>query len=108
MLGSLLIPQIEKSIKKDYGKTVFSFIPNTAETSFYGLIERAKKYNPRIEKIAVKDAKLRTFISADKGREDLVAHVYDITYGVIQNSRIFRLCRSGVYWVYVSVTQTNM
>ena len=86
MLGSLLIPQIEKSIKKDYSNTVFSFIPNTAETSFYGLIERAKKNNPRIEKIAIKDAKLRTFISADKGREDLVAHVYDITYGIIQNS----------------------
>ncbi len=86
MLGSLLIPQIEKSIKKDYGKTVFSFIPNTAETSFYGLIEKAKKHNPRIEKIAIKDAKLRTFISEDKGREDLVAHVYDITYGVVKNS----------------------
>ena len=86
MLGSLLIPQIEKSIKKDYSNTVFSFIPNTAETSFYGLIERAKKHNPRIEKIAIKDAKLRTFISADKGREDLVAHIYDITYGIIESS----------------------
>ena len=86
MLGNLLIHQIEKSIKKDYSNTVFSFIPNTAETSFYGLIERAKKNNPRIEKIAIKDAKLRTFISADKGREDLVAHVYDITYGVIKSS----------------------
>ena len=86
MLGSLLIPQIEKSIKKDYLNTVFSFIPNTAETSFYGLIEKAKKNNPRVEKIAIKDAKLRTFISADKGREDLVAHVYDITYGVIKSS----------------------
>ena len=86
MLGSLLIPQIEKSIKKDYGKTVFSFIPNTAETSFYGLVEKAKKHNPRIEKIAIKDAKLRTFISEDKGREDLVAHVYDITYGIIKSS----------------------
>ena len=86
MLGSLLIPQIEKSIKKDYKNTVFSFIPNTAETSFYGLLEKAKKKNPRVEKIAIKDAKLRTFIAADKGREDLVAHVYDITYGVIKNS----------------------
>ena len=86
MLGSLLIPQIEKSIKKDYKNTVFSFIPNTAETSFYGLLEKAKKNNPRVEKIAIKDAKLRTFIAADKGREDLVAHVYDITYGVIKNS----------------------
>ena len=86
MLGSLLISQVEKSIKKDYSNTVFSFIPNTAETSFYGLIEKAKKHNPRIEKIAIKDAKLRTFISEDKGREDLVAHVYDITYGVIKTS----------------------
>ena len=86
MLGSLLISQVEKSIKKDYSNTVFSFIPNTAETSFYGLIEKAKKHNPRIEKIAIKDAKLRTFISEDKGREDLVAHVYDITYGVVKTS----------------------
>ena len=84
MLGSLLMSQIEESIKKDYLNTVFSFIPNTAETSFYGLVEKAKKHNPRIEKIAVKDAKLRTFISEDKGREDLVAHVYDITYGIIK------------------------
>jgi amidophosphoribosyltransferase len=86
MLGSLLISQVEKSIKKDYSNTVFSFIPNTAETSFYGLIEKAKKHNPRIEKIAIKDAKLRTIISEDKGREDLVAHVYDITYGVVKTS----------------------
>ena len=86
MLGSLLVSQVEKSIKKDYKNTVFSFIPNTAETSFYGLIEKAKKHNPRIEKIAIKDAKLRTFIAEDKGREDLVAHVYDITYGVIKAS----------------------
>ncbi len=85
-LGGLLIPQVEKSIKKDYKNTVFSFIPNTAETSFYGLLEKANKNNPRVEKIAIKDAKLRTFIAADKGREDLVAHVYDITYGVIKSS----------------------
>ena len=86
LLGNLLIPQVEKSIKKDYKNTVFSFIPNTAETSFYGLLEKANKNNPRVEKIAIKDAKLRTFIAADKGREDLVAHVYDITYGIIKNS----------------------
>ncbi len=86
LLGNLLIPQVEKSIKKDYENTVFSFIPNTAETSFYGLLEKANKNNPRVEKIAIKDAKLRTFIAADKGREDLVAHVYDITYGIIKNS----------------------
>ena len=86
LLGNLLVPQVEKSIKKDYKNTVFSFIPNTAETSFYGLLEKANKNNPRVEKIAIKDAKLRTFIAADKGREDLVAHVYDITYGIIKNS----------------------
>ena len=86
LLGNFLIPQVEKSIKKDYKNTVFSFIPNTAETSFYGLLEKANKNNPRVEKIAIKDAKLRTFIAADKGREDLVAHVYDITYGVLKNS----------------------
>ena len=86
LLGNFLIPQVEKSIKKDYKNTVFSFIPNTAETSFYGLLEKANKNNPRVEKIAIKDAKLRTFIAADKRREDLVAHVYDITYGVIKNS----------------------
>ena len=50
------------------------------------MLEKANKNNPRVEKIAIKDAKLRTFIAADKGREDLVAHVYDITYGVIKNS----------------------
>ncbi|MBT57741.1 MAG: amidophosphoribosyltransferase [Flavobacteriaceae bacterium] len=84
-LGSRLFPQVRDAIKSDFKNTVFSFIPNTAETSFYGLLSRAKRYNPRIEKIAIKDAKLRTFISEDKGREDLVAHVYDITYGVISN-----------------------
>ena len=50
------------------------------------MLEKANKNNPRVEKIAIKDAKLRTFIAADKGREDLVAHVYDITYGIIKNS----------------------
>jgi len=84
-LGSRLFPQVKDAIKSDFKNTVFSFIPNTAETSFYGLLSRAKRYNPRIEKIAIKDAKLRTFISEDKGRDDLVAHVYDITYGVISN-----------------------
>lgn len=92
--------------------TVFSFIPNTAETSFYGLIgavqdhvratlrEELFKTNtpdseafskllelkPRIEKIAIKDAKLRTFITEDSDRDDLVAHVYDVTYGVVKPS----------------------
>ena len=84
-LGSRLFPQVRDAIKSDFKNTVFSFIPNTAETSFYGLLSRAKSHNPRVEKIAIKDAKLRTFISEDKGRDDLVAHVYDITYGVISN-----------------------
>ncbi len=84
-LGSRLFPQVRDAIKSDFKSTVFSFIPNTAETSFYGLLSRAKSHNPRVEKIAIKDAKLRTFISEDKGRDDLVAHVYDITYGVISN-----------------------
>ena len=109
-LGRLLFPQIQKSIDNDLENTVFSFIPNTAETSFYGLLGAVqdnivqllkdsmqnKKYlqngeleklfslRPRIEKIAIKDAKLRTFITEDASRDDLVAHVYDVTYGVIK------------------------
>tara|TARA_B100001758_G_scaffold16850_1_gene12064 strand:- start:102 stop:950 length:849 start_codon:yes stop_codon:yes gene_type:complete len=99
-----------KSINNDIENTVFSFIPNTAETSFYGLIESVQNYivdqlnkkikkgdvekngelnkllslRPRVEKIAIKDAKLRTFITEDTQREDLVGHVYDVTYGVIK------------------------
>ncbi len=109
-LGRLLFPQIQKSIDNDLKNTVFSFIPNTAETSFYGLLgavqdnivqllkdsmqnkkhlqngelEKLFSLRPRIEKIAIKDAKLRTFITEDASREDLVAHVYDVTYGVIK------------------------
>ena len=107
-LGSFLFPKVLKSIKSDLKNTVFSYIPNTAETSFYGLIGAVqdhlknkinkelkkdiinKEYiknifnlRPRIEKIAIKDAKLRTFISSDNTRDDLVAHVYDVTYGVV-------------------------
>jgi amidophosphoribosyltransferase len=111
-LGRLLFPQIQKAISNDLENTVFSFIPNTAETSFYGLLGAVQDYivrslseaiknednlkngnlkkllslRPRIEKIAIKDAKLRTFITEDAGRNDLVAHVYDITYGVIKPS----------------------
>ena len=111
-LGRLLFPQIQKAISNDLENTVFSFIPNTAETSFYGLLgavqdnivrslseaitteDNLKNGNlkqllflrPRIEKIAIKDAKLRTFITEDASRNDLVAHVYDITYGVIKSS----------------------
>tara|TARA_A100001015_G_scaffold314979_1_gene425720 strand:+ start:1117 stop:3015 length:1899 start_codon:yes stop_codon:yes gene_type:complete len=111
-LGKALFPQVHKSIKGDLENTVFSFIPNTAETSFYGMIgavqDHVKKIlteklnnskgpdiekiikmlnlKPRIEKIAIKDAKLRTFITEDNNREDLVAHVYDITYGVVRKT----------------------
>ena len=111
-LGRLLFPQIQKAISNDLENTVFSFIPNTAETSFYGLLgavqdnivkslseainnednlkngnlKKLLSLRPRIEKIAIKDAKLRTFITEDASRDDLVAHVYDITYGVIKPS----------------------
>lgn len=110
-LGKLLFPQILKSINFDLKRTVFSYIPNTAETSFLGMIREAQNYlnrlkeerifalgseltskslneildvRPRIEKVAIKDAKLRTFITQDSSRDDLVAHVYDITYGSVE------------------------
>ena len=111
-LGRLLFPQIQKVINNDLENTVFSFIPNTAETSFYGLLSAVQddivqslkntilnedslkngelhklfSLRPRIEKIAIKDAKLRTFITEDASRDDLVAHVYDVTYGVIKST----------------------
>ena len=110
MLGKLLFPQILKSIENDIKRTVFSYIPNTAETSFFGMVKEAQNYlnkrkeeqilsigtkitseqlheilevRPRIEKVAIKDAKLRTFITQDSSRDDLVAHVYDISYGSV-------------------------
>jgi len=110
-LGKLLMPKVLKEIQHDTENTVFSFIPNTAETSFYGMLEAAqdelnnqknaailnegvgltdKKLKEilslkiRTEKIAIKDVKLRTFITEDSSRDDLVAHVYDVTYGVIK------------------------
>ncbi|MEN8187579.1 MAG: amidophosphoribosyltransferase [Bacteroidota bacterium] len=110
-LGKLIFPRVLKEVDSDIKNTVFSYIPNTAETSFYGLTEAAEEYlnqhkletilsghrnisaeevsellseRPRIEKIAVKDAKLRTFITDDSSRDDLVAHVYDVTYGVVK------------------------
>lgn len=113
-LGALLLPKVLKSIDNDLDNTVFSYIPNTAETSFYGLIEavsenlneekkqlilhskkslteeeltRILSIRPRIEKVAIKDAKLRTFITEDAGREDMVAHVYDITYGSVRKNK---------------------
>ncbi|WP_040252669.1 amidophosphoribosyltransferase [Psychroserpens mesophilus] len=110
-LGKLLMPKVLEAIDKDTKNTVFSYIPNTAETSFFGMIETVEKHlnerktqaildgngklsaekvteilseRPRIEKIAIKDVKLRTFITEDSSRDDLVAHVYDVTYGVIK------------------------
>ncbi len=111
MLGKLVFPEVLKKIKNDIKNTVFSFIPNTAETSFYGMREAAEDFlndqktkailkgrrdlspedvkdilsvRPRIEKLAIKDAKLRTFIADDSSRDDLVAHVYDVTYGIVR------------------------
>ncbi|MEE2954404.1 MAG: amidophosphoribosyltransferase [Bacteroidota bacterium] len=111
LLGSKLFPRILKSINNDLKNTVFSYIPNTAEVSYYGLMKAVNEYlnhvktkkikkivnkltdkklkeimsiSPRSEKIAIKDAKLRTFITSDDNREDLVAHVYDVTYGTVQ------------------------
>lgn len=111
-LGQLLCPQILEKINYDIKNTVFSFIPNTAEVSFYGLVEGLNNYvteqlrkhlsankelltedlitellsvRPRIEKLAIKDVKLRTFITQDADRQDMVAHVYDTTYGIINN-----------------------
>ena len=110
-LGELLTDPVMKAVNYDIDHTVFSYIPNTAESAFYGLIKGVEDYlnqskietiikggkfltreeltaiishRPRVEKIAVKDAKLRTFITEDKSRDDLVEHVYDITYGVIK------------------------
>ncbi len=112
-LGSLLFPQILKAINNDLQNTVFSYIPNTAEVSFYGMVQQAQDFmnkhaekkilnegdkiseeklrellalRPRIEKVAIKDAKLRTFITDDSNRDELVRHVYDITYGSIKKS----------------------
>ena len=110
-LGKLLMPKVLEAINEDTKNTVFSYIPNTAETSFFGMIETVEQHlnerktqailngngklsaenvteilseRPRIEKIAIKDVKLRTFITEDSSRDDLVAHVYDVTYGVIK------------------------
>jgi amidophosphoribosyltransferase len=111
-LGKLLISQILTAVQSDLKNTVFSFIPNTAEISFYGLVEGLHEHiralqkdtlinrkdslsdteldellsmTPRVEKLAIKDVKLRTFITADADRKEMVAHVYDTTYGVIKN-----------------------
>ena len=110
-LGRLLVPQIMEAVEHDLDNTVTSFIPNTAEVCFYGLIKGLEDHlsqakisrliglgaspdpaeikrildeRARIEKIAIKDAKLRTFITEDANRDDLVAHVYDIAYGTVE------------------------
>ena len=110
-LGRLVMPKVLSAIDFDTKNSVFSFIPNTAETSFYGMLDAAqnelnKQKNEailkaggtltpekldeiqeskiRTEKIAIKDVKLRTFITDDRSRDDLVAHVYDVTYGVVK------------------------
>ena len=82
-LGEQLTPAILKTIDGDVSNTVFSYIPNTAEVSFYGMTDGLRKLNHdvRIEKVVWKDIKLRTFISDKAERNDLAAHVYDITYG---------------------------
>lgn len=114
MLGSLLAPTLLKKVNYDIENTVFSYIPNTAETAYLGLMEgvrdeikrrqcdqviaeqatmtpeRLKEImmvEPRFEKIAVKDVKMRTFIAADTGRDDMVGHVYDVTYGIVKNQQ---------------------
>jgi len=90
-LGELLTEQIVESVEGELEKTVLSFIPNTAETSFLGMVEGLENYcrykgigrKPRVEKIVIKDAKLRTFITSDSDRDEMAGHVYDVTYGVI-------------------------
>jgi amidophosphoribosyltransferase len=111
-LGFLLAPTILEKVNHDLKKTVFSYIPNTAETAFYGMmegiraqlmkwkieqiralgtaitdedIEKIISTQPRMEKIAIKDVKMRTFIADDSSRDDLVGHVYDVTYGIVEN-----------------------
>ena len=112
-LGNLLFPQILNAVGNDLKNTVFSYIPNTAEVSFYGMVQKVQDFmnkdaedkilkegdkisknklrellsqRPRIEKVAIKDAKLRTFITDDLSRDELVKHVYDVTYGSIKNT----------------------
>ena len=113
-LGFLLAPTILKAIDNDLKNTVFSFIPNTAETAYLGMMEGIRdellhrkkvkikslgdkitedeiaeiiSVEPRMEKIAIKDVKMRTFIADDSSRDDLVGHVYDVTYGVVENHK---------------------
>lgn len=94
MLGELLSKPILQAIQQDVENTVFSFIPNTAEVAFYGMIDGIKQASnqvPRTEKVLLKDIKLRTFISTNNERDDLAAHVYDVTYGTIRRDRLDNL-----------------
>jgi len=111
-LGRLLAPRVMEAVNYDMKNTILSFIPNTAETSFYGLVqgmeeeldkwkvktiaergkeltseelEKIMKIHPRVEKLAVKDAKMRTFIADDSSRSEMVNLVYDVTYGIVNN-----------------------
>lgn len=112
-LGKIVCPQILEEINYDLENTVFSYIPNTAETSFLGMMQGLEKYlielrkkkilsqdykdqaelekmlsfTPRVEKLVIKDEKLRTFINKGEDRDELVSHVYDTTYGVIRENR---------------------
>lgn len=114
VLGRLLAPVILAQTNYDFENTIFSYIPNTSETAFYGMVEGIREYlagwkireirrrngsltdqeimeiisvEPRVEKIAIKDVKLRTFIADENSRHDLVAHVYDVTYGIIREDK---------------------
>jgi len=114
MLGRQVVPKILDAVDQDLKNTVFSYIPNTAETAFYGMIkgvedhiDSIKKKNilekgnkltenelveilslrPRVDKLAIKDAKLRTFITSDNARDEMVAHVYDVTYGTVNKGK---------------------
>jgi amidophosphoribosyltransferase len=113
-LGRLLVPQVLEAVGHDMAHTVFSYIPNTSETAFLGMVKGLEEHvnrhktdlilkgrreldaqqvrdilnmRARVEKLVIKDAKLRTFITDDVHRDDLVSHVYDITYGAIQRGR---------------------
>ena len=121
-LGALLVPQVLEVVGKDFSKSVFSYVPNTAESAYYGFMEQLRLVRraevkqklldankageltdeliddlvmdnwPKGEKIANKDIKLRTFISQESGRAQLVSHVYDITYGVIRAGEDALVC----------------
>lgn len=93
-LGRSLTTQILKAIDNDVKNTVFSFIPNTAEVAFFGMKDGIKETNNqaiRVEKVLIKDIKLRTFISANDERNDLATHVYDVTYGSIRRGKVDNL-----------------